>query len=73
MVADAAYFGDATFTNSRFTVYLPFFENNVLPALRSAKITSITVAVWESALWESAVWDTEASNVFIALKKSLEI
>jgi len=73
MSATPAYAGTAIAGYTRASVYLPIYENNILPALKSAKITSITVAVWESALWESAVCDTEASNVFIALKKSLEI
>ena len=74
-MADAAYAGTARAGYTRASVYLPYFENNILPALKKADLGAVTGIFDPTAIFDPVIFDTVSTStaIFEELKKQLEI
>ena len=72
--ADAAYAGEARAGYTRASVFIPIYENNMLPGLKQALPAGTTGGIFDPAIFDPAIFDTTSyvTGFFQRLKEILE-
>ena len=70
---DKAYADYARADYARASVYIPDFDNLVVPAMENVDYpTAGEGGLWDEGIWDDCMWDTSKAATFEPLIKKLE-